>query len=302
MDGRCTTQITAPLGHGRRAPSDGWIGSYRVLSPLARGGTAGVYLAEHALTGQRVALKVLDPFFCDSAEIVRRLLAERAISARVRHASLLDVLLADRAASGVPYIAMEYLDGETLEAVAARGGLDRDMIVAIAAQIAAALGALHAAGFVHCDVKPANVLVLREPAPGGAPRIKLIDYGIAHRLGAPMPEDLAIAGTPAYMAPEQWRGEPVPASDVYSLGCTLYELLAGVPVFSGAMAQLMYAHRNRMPVRPSVHRPDLPPELERMIVRALAKDPALRPSAAELEAELARSACAYAAAPVAAAG
>ncbi len=278
-----------------RAPRASRIGGYQVIAQLARGGTAGVYLAEHALTGERVALKVLDPFFCDDAELARRLLAERAVSERVRHPGLLDVMLADRSAGGVPYLVMEYLDGETLEARADRGDLDRDTLVMVAAQVAAALGALHAAGFVHCDVKPSNVLVLR----GDWPRIKLIDYGVARRLDEPRPGDLVLAGTPAYMAPEQWRGEPCPASDVYALGCMLYELLTGRPVFPVPLAELMAAHCHHLPVRPSEHRPELPAELERMIVRALAKDPSLRPMTAELEAVLRRTACAE---PLAAAG
>ncbi len=285
MARRRTIEIPATAEDARRALRVTRIGDHRVLARLARGGTAGVYLAEHVDTGERVALKVLDPFFCDDTELGDRLLAEREISEHVRHPGLLDVLFAERSESGVPYLVMEYLDGESLEALAARGALDRDTIVSIAAQIAAALGALHAAGFVHCDVKPANVLVL-DPIGGGWPRSKLIDFGVTRRIDVPSRDDDALAGTPAYMAPEQWRGEPGPASDVYSLGCMLYELLAGQPVFTGALPHLMAAHRYRMPARPSEHCPDLLPALERAIVRAHAKDPALRPSTAELAAEL----------------
>lgn len=293
---RRTTRITAPIAETHRALKESWIGDYHVLAPLARGGTAGVYLAEHGATGERVALKVLDPFFCDNPELARQLLAERAISERVHHAGLLEVRLAERSAAGVPYLVMEYLEGESLEALAAGGPLADGAIVVIAAQLASALGALHAAGFVHCDVKPSNVVVLGGPACGPWPRVKLIDFGVARRLDEPPPEGLALAGTPAYMAPEQWRCEPRPASDVYSLGCMLHELLTGRPVFSGGLSQLMASHRHRQPARPSEHRPDLPPVLERMIVRSLAKDPALRPSTAELEAELSRMPCASGAA------
>jgi serine/threonine-protein kinase len=287
----CTTRSATPDADSRCTPKEGQLGNYQVIAPLARGGTAGVYLAEHGDTGERVALKVLDPFFCENAELGRRLLAERAISERVRHAGLLDVRLADRSAGGVPYLVMEYLDGESLDALADRGELDRDTLVAVATQVAAALHALHAAGFVHCDVKPSNVFVLSRPRRGGRPRIKLIDFGGARRIDEPVSANPGIAGTPAYMAPEQWRGEPVPASDVYSLGCMLYELATGQPVFSGTLPYLRAAHCHRQPRPPSEHRPDLPPELERVIVRALAKNPALRPSAAELVAELACMFC-----------
>jgi eukaryotic-like serine/threonine-protein kinase len=272
------------------------LGSYRVIAPLAQGGTAGVFLAEHGVTRERVALKVLDPYFLDNADLARRLLAERSISERVSHAGLLEVRRADRSTDGVPYIVMEYLEGESVAELAARGALELDAILAIAAQLAAALGALHAAGFAHCDVKPANVFVLGRPGRGAWPRVKLIDFGVARRLDAAPSGDASIAGTPAYMAPEQWRRAPRAASDVYSLGCLLYELCTGRPVFVGALPQLMASHRYRQPVRPSELRPDLPPELEGLILRALAKDPAQRPTAAELEAELYR--LLHAAAPV----
>src|SRR5215203_3849153 len=129
MISRRTHPITTPVAITRRTSKENRIGSYRVLAPLARGGTAGVYLAESCVTGERVALKVLDPFFCENAEIAERLLAEHDISERVRHPGLLDVLHAGRSDNGVPYIAMEYLEGESLEALASRGVLDRDTIV-----------------------------------------------------------------------------------------------------------------------------------------------------------------------------
>ena len=294
----CMARSSASLTDVSSSPEAERVGDYRLLAPLGRGGTAGVYLAEHGVTGELVALKVLDPFFCDNAEIVGRLLAEREISERVHHAGLLDVLDAGRTDAGVPYLVMEYLEGESLQTLLDRGELDCDTLVAVAAQVAAALGALHAAGFAHCDIKPSNVFVLSRRGRDSQPRIKLIDFGVARRLDEPTVPG-AIAGTPAYMAPEQWRGQAGPASDVYSLGCMLYEMVTGRPVFSGSLPYLMASHRHRRPAPPSAVRADLSPDLEQTILRALAKNPADRPSTSSLAASLSSLAASLARIPAA---
>jgi serine/threonine protein kinase len=235
-----------------------------------------------------VAIKALEAFYVGHSDMVHRLLAEYELSRRARHPGLLEILCADQTSQGIPYLVMEYLDGECLGALADRLTLPVASIIAIAAQIASALAALHAGGVVHCDVKPANLYVLYEAGPAGWPRIKVIDYGVARLIDEPPLDEGAIVGTPAFMAPEQWRGAPTSRSDVYSLGCVLYELVTGVPLFSGALPQLMAAHCERLPERPSARRAELDPELERLIVRALAKDPAMRPTMADMEAELTR--------------
>ena len=275
------------------------FGPYEVVAPLASGGMGGVYLASHVATGERVALKVLDPLFADHAEVVSRLYGERAVSARASHPGLVEIKAAAKSSDDVPYLVMEYLDGETLAAQLSRGALDVDAVVALGAQIAAALAALHAAGFVHCDVKPENVLVvgLRTPSgsaarPGEAgacdrTRVKVIDFGVSRRVDEPPPDEASIAGTPAYMAPEQWRGRPVPASDVYALGCVLFELLTGEPPFDGSLPQLMWAHLEQRPARLSWLRAGVSIELERVVLRMLGKDAAARPSMREVARELA---------------
>jgi len=284
---RRQTHRTIP-DHATRRIDEASLGTYTVIAELARGGTSTVYLGEQLATGERIAIKALDTRFVDRSDMVQRLLGEHELARRVRHVGLLDIRHADQTTDGIPYLVMEYLDGESLSALANRLTLPVGAIIAIAAQIASAIGALHAAGIVHCDLKPDNVFVLYEPGLGGWPRIKVIDYGVARSIEDPVPSDGAIAGTPAFMAPEQWRGAPVPKSDVYALGCVLYELVTGEPLFSGALPQLMTAHCERLPERPAARCPGLDPELDRLIVRALAKDPAMRPTMADLGHELTR--------------
>ena len=285
---RPPSALTTPLEVVKQISSEHRLGNYSVIAPLGRGGTAGVYLAEHLVTKERVALKVLDPYYCEHAEVVERLFAERAVSERVRHIGLLDIQMSDRSTDGVPYLVMEYLDGENLGVLAERGRIALDAVVAIGAQIAEALGALHTAGIVHCDVKPDNVFVLYQTGPGGWPRVKMIDYGVARMIDAgPLPGS-TIAGTPSYMSPEQWRGEPSVKSDVYSLGILLYELVTGDQPFNGTLSQLMTAHCERLPERPGVRNSELSAEFERLIMRALSKDPALRPTMGEMELGLSR--------------
>ena len=275
----CAHDVRAvPVARGTRR-----FGEHAVLAPLARGGMGGVYMACHVATGARVALKVLDPQFAGHPEIVGRLYGEHAIASRIRHPGVLDIQAASRTAENVPYLVMEYLDGENLGALADREQLSIDRIISIGAQVAAATAALHDAGIVHCDIKPDNIFVL-----AGSDRIKVIDFGVSRSVDDPPTDDGGIAGTPWCMAPEQWDGAPVPASDVYALGCTLYELVTGSPPFAGSLPELMLAHLEQRPARPSWMRA-IPMELERLILRSLAKDPAQRPTMHELAYELGAS-------------
>ncbi len=267
-------------------PMTARFGEYELVAPLASGGMGGVYLATHVATGERVALKVLDPLFANHSEVVSRLYSERTISVRATHPGLVDIRAAARSSDGVPYLVMEYLDGRTLASIVEDGALEIVTIVGLGAQIAAALAALHEAGVIHCDVKPENLFVLDARAWGTLPQVKVIDFGVSRRVDEVPPDDTSIAGTPAYMAPEQWKGQPRTASDVYSLGCVLYELVTGDPPFEGSLPKLMLAHLEQRPARPTWLRAGVPIELERVILRALAKDPALRPTMRELADEL----------------
>jgi serine/threonine protein kinase len=265
------------------------VGAFTVIDKIARGGTAGVYLAEH-VTGKRVALKVLDPFYCSRPEIVNRMLGEHYISLRARHPGLLEIDFAARSAEGVPYLVMELLDGENLGALADREYVNLDAVIAIGAQVAAAIASMHAAGAIHCDLKPDNVMVLFPDvtvAPNGWPRVKIIDYGVSRLVEDLSEEEPTIAGTPAYMAPEQWRGTPSTKSDVYALGCLLYELVVGEPPFHGALPHLMAQHANTLAVRPRMLRSNMPVELDDLIMRALSKDEGMRPTMRDMAIALA---------------
>ena len=270
----------------RRRPTS--LGPYELVAPLGRGATAQVFLGQHMTTGERVAIKVLEPSYQQFGDVAQRLLAEHDLASRASHPGLLRTHHAAYSDTGAPFVVMEYLDGESLHALLDRVELELDTVIMIAAQVAEAIAELHDAGVIHCDLKPANIYVLYEPGLGGYPRIKVVDFGVA-RLACegPLPDN-AIAGTPAFMAPEQWHGDPCSRSDVYALGCILYELVTDRPLFSGTLPRLMVQHCEQLPERPSLHCPDIPPELERLIVRALAKDPAMRPSMAELADDLSR--------------
>jgi serine/threonine protein kinase len=291
---RRQTNSTIP-NHATKRIDAARLDAYGVIAEIARGGMSTVFLGKDLATGQRVAIKALDAFHLGHSELVQRLLGEHELARRAQHPGLLEIHGADQTSHGVPYVVMEYLDGESLGALADRHALPIATIVAIATQVASALAALHAGGVIHCDVKPENVFVLYEPGPGGWPRVKVIDYGVARLADEPASRDGAVVGTPAFMAPEQWRGAPTPKSDVYALGCMLYELVTGEPVFSGALSQLMVAHCDRLPQRPVNRRAHLDPALDDLIMRALAKDPAMRPTMADIAVELGELAAAAAA-------
>jgi len=258
---------------------------YELIAPLARGGMGGVYLAADDQTGERVALKVLDPQFASNEEVVERLLAEHALASRTDHPGVVEIRSAGWTTDHAPYLVMEYLEGETLGAIADRGPLEMSTTLAICAQAAAALAALHAAGVIHCDVKHDNLFVLDRRV-RGVPRVKVIDFGVSRAADERPRPDPSVAGTPWCIAPEQWRGTPTTASDVYALGCLLYDLTTGNPPFDGPLPELIAAHLERRPARPSWVR-RMPIGLERLILRSLAKDPAHRPAMRDVAVELA---------------
>jgi len=248
---------------------------YAIEHELGRGGMALVYRALDHKHGRRVAIKVLDPELAGAIG-PDRFLKEIAIASRLTHPNILP-LHDSGAADGLLYYVMPYVEGESLrDRLARERHLSLDDTVAIVASVAAALSLAHRQGVVHRDIKPENILL------SGGQAI-VADFGIAHAVDAAGTERLTATGlaigTPAYMSPEQAGAERAldGRSDVYSLGCVAYELLAGEPPFSGATPQAVMARHVVDPVPPlRTLRPTVPAGVQRVIERALAKVPADR--------------------------
>jgi serine/threonine-protein kinase len=257
-------------------------GRYRLRSPLGRGGMGEVWLADDELLRRRIAVKLLDRRLAGDASFVARFQREARSAAGLSHPNVVTVYdqgRVERADGDDLYIAMELLDGPTLADVIAR---EAPVAPGRAAQlllpVLAALGHAHAAGLVHRDVKPANVLLTR------AGQVKVADFGVARAAdGAQLTETGSVLGSAPYLAPEAARGEPAgPAADLYGVGVVLYELLTGqVPFAGGPPASVALRHVTEAPRPPGELVPGLPAPLEALVLRALAKEPAGRPPSAE---------------------
>jgi beta-lactam-binding protein with PASTA domain/tRNA A-37 threonylcarbamoyl transferase component Bud32 len=260
-------------------------GRYRIVRKLGTGGMANVYLAEDEVLGRRVAIKILNDRHAGDDQFVERFRREAKNAASLSHPNIVSIY--DRGeAEGTYYIAMEYLDGRSLkELIVARGPAPVNVAIDYARQILAAIRFAHRHGIVHRDIKPHNVLVDAEG------RLKVTDFGIARAGTSQMTEAGSIIGTAQYLSPEQAKGAPVDqTSDLYSVGVVLYELLTGVVPFSGdTPVEIAMKHLSSTPEPPSAKRAEIPRELDMVVLRALAKDPADRyQSAEEMDADLAR--------------
>ena len=256
-------------------------GRYEIVRRLGAGGMGVVYEARHVRLGQSVAIKAIRGDVPLTGAELTRFEREARAATRIGHAGIAAVHDFDVTSEGLHYLVMDLLVGESLEARLARvGRLPWPEARGVALEIADALDAAHRAGVLHRDVKPSNVfLSARE---GAAERAMLVDFGLAKPItserGASVTRTGAIVGTAHYMAPEQARGEEVDArTDVYGLGATLYEMVAGVPPFLGAspfavMAMLL----EEAPVPPSALAAGVPPAVDALVLRALAKAPADR--------------------------
>ncbi|HSB37620.1 MAG TPA: Stk1 family PASTA domain-containing Ser/Thr kinase [Gaiellaceae bacterium] len=260
-------------------------GRYRILRKLGAGGMADVYLAEDQELGRRVAIKILNDRHAADDSFVERFRREAKNAAGLSHPHIVSIY--DRGeAEGTYYIAMEYLDGRSLkELIVGRGPAPVKTAIDYTRQILAAVGFAHKHGIVHRDIKPHNVLV------GPEGRLKVTDFGIARSGASQMTEVGSIIGTAQYLSPEQARGAPVDqTSDLYSVGVVLYEMLTGrVPFTGDTPLEIAMKHLSEVPKPPSELRPEVPHDLDSIVLRALAKDPAERyRSAEEMDADLAR--------------
>jgi serine/threonine-protein kinase len=254
-------------------------GRYRILRKLGSGGMANVYLAEDEELGRRVAIKILNDRYANDDLFIERFRREAKSAAGLSHPNIVSIY--DRGeAEGTYYIAMEVIEGRSLkELILTRGALPVSTATGYAKQLLQALRFAHRHGIIHRDIKPHNVLVSADQhARASEPRLKVTDFGIARHGASQMTEAGSIMGTAQYLSPEQARGAPVTAaSDLYSAGVVLYEMLTGKVPFTGDSAiEIAMKHVNELPAPPSALRPEIPPELDQIVLRALAKDPADR--------------------------
>jgi tRNA A-37 threonylcarbamoyl transferase component Bud32 len=267
------------------------IGRYEIGSRLGKGGFGVVHLARDVDLDREIAIKVLKPEYLTKPSIVQRFLNEARAAAKIGHAGIVTVFECGQIqgtgtfADGNAYIAMELLVGESLADRITNGGrMTLPKAINITRQLAGALQAAHTAGIVHRDLKPDNVFLIPDPEVHGGERVKVLDFGVA-KLIEPMDGDgvnthsQMMLGTPKYMSPEQARSAAKVdhRADIYTLGCMLFEMLAGRGPFTGDAGEQIIAHQKQAP--PSVRDlvPSVPSTIEGLIRRMLAKSPDDRP-------------------------
>ena len=269
---------------------DGLVGTvleqrYEILRKIGQGGMGAVYEATHKLIGKRVAVKVLLDKYAQKDQIVARLELEARLASSIGHANIIDITDIGQTGDGRMFVVMEFLEGESLGAlIARRGRLSPPRAIKIARQIAGALGAAHQKGIVHRDVKPDNVFLIKRGSGASADEdyVKVVDFGISKSM---RPEDGTdsprltqtgmVLGTPLYMSPEQARGDETldHRIDVYALGVILFEMVTGDVPFRGSnYLNILSQVLSDEPPSPASINPDVGPDLEAVILKALEKD------------------------------
>jgi serine/threonine-protein kinase len=276
------------------------LGQYQLRERIGAGAMGEVYLAEHQLLKRPCALKLIQPGEAADPTALARFAREVRTTARLSHPNTIEIYDYGRTEDGTFYYAMEYLRGLSLDELVERyGPLPPGRVIYLLRQASEALAEAHAAGLIHRDLKPANLFAAERG--GRHDFVKILDFGLVKTLAADPAEaklsrEGSITGTPLYMSPEQALGDPTDArSDLYSLGAVTYYLLTGRPPFPGESAtRVMLAHARDPVPPPSQIRPDVPEDLERIVLRCLAKPPSERFQDAE-SLERALAACAAAA-------
>jgi eukaryotic-like serine/threonine-protein kinase len=247
---------------------------YEIDAVLGQGGMAKVFKGSDRVLSRTVAVKVLSPQFAGDDQFVSRFRREAQAAAGLNHPNIVSVF--DTGDQGdVHYIVMEYVEGRTLRDAIRQGGpLLPERAVEITEEVARALGAAHEAGLVHRDVKPGNIMLTSDGS-----EVKVMDFGIARTTsGDTLTQTAAVLGTASYLSPEQAQGQSVDArTDIYSLGCVLYEMLTGRPPFTGdSPVSIAYKHVKEDPVPPTSLNDDVTPGLEAVVMKMLAKNAANR--------------------------
>jgi serine/threonine protein kinase len=259
------------------------IGEYRVLRKIGEGGMGAVYAAIQPVIGKRVAIKVIAEHIASNPDVVRRFIDEARAVNKIGHPNIVDIFSFGWLPDRRHYFAMEFLDGKSLADRLKHGTLPIAECRRVLRQICEALEAAHRQGIVHRDLKPDNIWIA-EPQHGES-FAKLLDFGIAKLMGegdaTARTQTGVMMGTPAYMSPEQCRGEGIdPRTDIYALGVILYEMFARRLPFSGGFAELITHNLMTVPKPPSTYAA-VPPALDRLILACLEKDQAKRPQTAE---------------------
>jgi len=247
---------------------------YQLLERIGSGGMAEVFRARDLMLERSVAIKILHETYSDDKSLQDRFKQEARAAANLSHPNIVTVhdFGFD---NGQLFIVMEHIPGRDLKTILRqRGRYSVEEAIPLMVQACAGIGYAHRAGLVHCDIKPHNMIV----TPDG--RLKVTDFGIARALSTIMPDERAdvVWGSPQYFSPEQAIGEaPSPASDVYSLGIVLYEILTGaLPFTASSSDELARLHLEMHPIPPSEYIPDIPPALEQIVLKVLSKEPAAR--------------------------